>query len=319
MAKAKRYYWIKLMDNFFDDDGPADFMMGQPNGADYVVLYQMLCLKTINTDGRLANRIGEMIIPYDVEKIRRTCKYFSADTIRVALNLYKMLGLIYEDIDGALILSDHKKMVGSETDAAARMRSSRENRPSLPAECPENATDDVTDSVTDDVTDGVTVGVTPCEQNANIVTTEIKRLRDKEIRDLEIRDQEIRFSLSDSDESDCRAEAQRVIGEWNMLPIESKVQRMSMDSTRAKSLRARIREYGVDKVLEAVRMVYNSDFLLGRKTDFQITFDWFVKPNNFAKVVSGNYNNRQQQAYDTPAMDSLKTLHDMFIEEESPS
>lgn len=74
MAKAKRYYWIKLMDNFFDDDGPADFMMGQPSGSDYVVLYQMLCLKTINTDGRLANRIGEMIIPYDVEKI---CMLFS--------------------------------------------------------------------------------------------------------------------------------------------------------------------------------------------------------------------------------------------------
>lgn len=308
MAKAKRYYWIKLMDNFFDDDGPADFMMGQPSGSDYVVLYQMLCLKTINTDGRLANRIGEMIIPYDVEKIRRTCKYFSTDTIRVALNLYKMLGLIYEDIDGALILADHKKMVGSETDAAARMRSSRENRPSLPSLNPE--------SVTDDVTDGVTTG----EQKANIVTTEIRDKEIRDIRDLENRDQEIRFSLSDSDESDCRAEAQRVIGEWNMLPIESKVQRMSVDSTRAKSLRARIREYGVDKVIEAVRMVYNSDFLLGRKTDFQITFDWFVKPNNFAKVVSGNYNNRvQQQPCDTPAMDSLKTLHDMFIEEESPS
>lgn len=308
MAKAKRYYWIKLMDNFFDDDGPADFMMGQPSGSDYVVLYQMLCLKTINTDGRLANRIGEMIIPYDVEKIRRTCKYFSTDTIRVALNLYKMLGLIYEDIDGALILADHKKMVGSETDAAARMRSSRENRPSLPSLNPE--------SVTDDVTDGVTTG----EQKANIVTTEIRDKEIRDIRDLENRDQEIRFSLSDSDESDCRAEAQRVIGEWNMLPIESKVQRMSADSTRAKSLRARIREYGVDKVIEAVRMVYNSDFLLGRKTDFQITFDWFVKPNNFAKVVSGNYNNRvQQQPCDTPAMDSLKTLHDMFIEEESPS
>lgn len=308
MAKAKRYYWIKLMDNFFDDDGSADFMMGQPSGSDYVVLYQMLCLKTINTDGRLANRIGEMIIPYDVEKVRRTCKYFSTDTIRVALNLYKMLGLIYEDIDGALILADHKKMVGSETDAAARMRSSRENRPSLPPLNPE--------SVTDDVTDGVTTG----EQKANIVTTEIRDKEIRDIRDLENRDQEIRFSLSDSDESDCRAEAQRVIGEWNMLPIESKVQRMSADSTRAKSLRARIREYGVDKVIEAVRMVYNSDFLLGRKTDFQITFDWFVKPNNFAKVVSGNYNNRvQQQSYDTPAMDSLKTLHDMFIEEESPS
>lgn len=29
----------------------VDFLMSQPNGASYVVLYQMLCLKTINTGG----------------------------------------------------------------------------------------------------------------------------------------------------------------------------------------------------------------------------------------------------------------------------
>ena len=45
----------------------VDFLMSQPNGANYVVLYQMLCLKTINTGGRLAFQIGDMIIPYDVE------------------------------------------------------------------------------------------------------------------------------------------------------------------------------------------------------------------------------------------------------------
>jgi len=141
-------------------------MMSQPNGANYVVLYQMLCLKTINSDGKLSNQIGEVIIPYDVEKIRRTCKYFSADTVRVALNLYKSLGLIYEDVDGTLMIADHGSMVGSETDAAARMRNSRANRAALP----------------ESVTDG--------EQVANIVTPEI---RDKEIRDkrLDTREREV--------------------------------------------------------------------------------------------------------------------------------
>ena len=37
--------------------------MGQKNGANYVVLYQMLCLMTINTNGRLSRQIGEVIIP----------------------------------------------------------------------------------------------------------------------------------------------------------------------------------------------------------------------------------------------------------------
>lgn len=67
MATGKRYYWIKLKDAFMSSD-MIDYLMGQPDGANYVVLYQMLCLKTINTGGRLAFQIGDMIIPYDVKK-----------------------------------------------------------------------------------------------------------------------------------------------------------------------------------------------------------------------------------------------------------
>lgn len=89
MSNPKRYYWMKLKESFMTSD-TIDYFMSQPDGANYVVLYQMLCLKTINTDGRLSRQIGEIIIPYDVEKIQRDCKWFSTDTIRVALNLYKM-------------------------------------------------------------------------------------------------------------------------------------------------------------------------------------------------------------------------------------
>ena len=56
-------------------------------------------------------------------------------------------------------------------------------------------------------------------------------------------------------------------------------------------LRARVNEYGVDAVLQAIEKVRQSDFLKGGK-DFVITFDWFVKPNNFPKVLEGNYDNR---------------------------
>lgn len=119
MATGKRYYWMKLKESFMTSD-TIDYFMGQPDGANYVVLYQMLCLKTINTDGRLSRQIGEVIIPFDIEKIRRDCKWFSADTIRIALNIYKAFGLIYEDVDGTLVLSGHNELVGSETDWAAK-------------------------------------------------------------------------------------------------------------------------------------------------------------------------------------------------------
>ena len=132
MATGKRYYWIKLKDTFMTSDA-VDFLMGQPDGANYVVLYQMLCLKTINTGGRLERHIGEVIIPYDEAKIQRDCKWFSIDTVRVALNLYKALGLVYMDQDGALCLTDHENLVGSETDYAAQKKMQRQNKvPELP-------------------------------------------------------------------------------------------------------------------------------------------------------------------------------------------
>lgn len=110
----------------------VDYLMSQPNGANYVVLYQMLCLKTINTDGKLSRQIGEILIPYDIEKIQRDCKWFSTDTIRVALNLYRSFGLIYEDQDGVLVLSDHQNLVGSETDWAAKRRRQRLEQDDIP-------------------------------------------------------------------------------------------------------------------------------------------------------------------------------------------
>lgn len=132
MATGKRYYWIKLKDTFMTSD-EVDYMMSQPDGANYVVLYQMLCLKTINTGGRLSRQIGEIIIPYDIDKIQRDCKWFSVDTIRVALELYKSFGLIYVDEDGVLVLADHKNLVGSETDYAEKKKRQRENKtPILP-------------------------------------------------------------------------------------------------------------------------------------------------------------------------------------------
>lgn len=131
MATGKRYYWIKLRESFMTSD-TVDFLMSQKDGANYVVLYQMLCLKTINTGGRLSRTIGEIVIPYDVEKIQRDCKWFSADTIRVALNLYKRFGLIYEERDGTLALAEHDSMVGTETDWSEKKRRQRSEQVALP-------------------------------------------------------------------------------------------------------------------------------------------------------------------------------------------
>ena len=166
MATGKRYYWIKLKDTFMTSDA-VDFLMGQKDGANYVVLYQMLCLKTINTGGRLERTIGEVIIPYDEEKIQRDTKWFTIDTVRIALNLYKSLGLIYADDNGVLCLTGHESMVGSTTDYADQKKLQRENNQNL---LPGIGVDNVHSNV-----------------HENVHTD----IRDKDIKILDTRDKEI--------------------------------------------------------------------------------------------------------------------------------
>lgn len=111
---SKRFYWMKLKENFMTSD-TVDFLMSQPNGAEYVVLYQMLCLQTLNTDGVLGRTIGEVMIPYDAAKIQRDCKYFSIDTVTLALEYYKKLGLVFEQDNGFLKIANYENIIGSES------------------------------------------------------------------------------------------------------------------------------------------------------------------------------------------------------------
>ena len=120
---AKKYYWIKLKSNFFDLD-TIDWLLSQKNGCEYVVLYQKLCLLTANRNGEMSTEIGEMIIPYNAEKIARDTK-FSFDTVVVALDLFKRIGLIYEQENGVLKIPYVEEVVGSETEYAKKKREYR--------------------------------------------------------------------------------------------------------------------------------------------------------------------------------------------------
>lgn len=126
MAERK-YYWIKLKKDFMNSDA-VDFLMSQKNGAEYVVLYQMLCLMAIKTNGKLERQLNEIIIPYDAEKIQRDTKYFNIDTVRNALQLYTHLGLIYRDDNNCLNIAKYDELVGSETKWAEKKRNYRKKK-----------------------------------------------------------------------------------------------------------------------------------------------------------------------------------------------
>lgn len=91
-----------------------------------------------------------------------------------------------------------------------------------------------------------------------------------------------------------QTDVQRCVEAWNRLSDcgIKPISKMTNSSKRYQSLVARIKEYGIDSVLEAINKIKFSKFLQGRsgsKRNWVVTFDWFVLPNNFPKVLEGNY------------------------------
>ena len=87
----------------------------------------------------------------------------------------------------------------------------------------------------------------------------------------------------------CNKNLLPIVEAWNNLKL-SKLITIKSNSNRFKLLQARIKEVGIDKVIETINSINNSSFLKGQNNKgWVITFDWLIKPNNFIKVLEGNY------------------------------
>lgn len=79
-------------------------------------------------------------------------------------------------------------------------------------------------------------------------------------------------------------------------PVKSKSKRHDM-------LGARLSEHGNDGFAKALDEILHSSFLRGKNDKgWVVTFDWLIRPNNFVKVLDGNYRDHDSKpeafAYD---------------------
>lgn len=116
---AKRYYWLKLPKNFFEDK--AIKRLRQIAGGDtYTIIYLKMLLKSMEDDGKLFYEgIEDTIcdeIALDINE--------SADDVQVTMNYLEKKGLLVVT-DSEVELTRLREMVGSETDKAELMRKLR--------------------------------------------------------------------------------------------------------------------------------------------------------------------------------------------------
>lgn len=123
MSRNKRYYWLKLKEDFFEEDTIL-WLEEQENGHYYVNFYLKLFLKSLKDNGQLIRYVGERLIPYDIKALAKLTNT-SPDTVAVAMKLFLDIGLVENLETGEIYMTQINEMIGSETESARRMRQKR--------------------------------------------------------------------------------------------------------------------------------------------------------------------------------------------------
>lgn len=122
--KDTKFYWLVLKEDFFEDDAIQWLEEQQPNGRDYAYFYLKLCLKSLKSNGILVRNVGDVLIPYDNKKLAEITK-IDFDTVCIAMELLKQIGLVKILDNGEIYLSQLEKLIGSKSLGALKKQQQR--------------------------------------------------------------------------------------------------------------------------------------------------------------------------------------------------
>jgi hypothetical protein len=86
----------------------------------------------------------------------------------------------------------------------------------------------------------------------------------------------------------------------------------SLSEARKKAIQARLRTYSMDDLKRAFEAMEQSEFLKGNNSsDWSANFDWVMKDRNLAKVLDGNYKNKEDKNYE-PDTENRRQASDYY-------
>ena len=124
---GKKFYWLKLKRDFFKRHD-IRIIEAMPNGKDYILFYLKMLLESIDHEGEL--RFSDAI-PYN-EQMLSVITNTNIDIVKAAMKLFIDLRMVDVMDDQTIYMMEVEKLIGSESESAARMRKHRASaRPSL--------------------------------------------------------------------------------------------------------------------------------------------------------------------------------------------
>ncbi len=265
----KRFFWLKLRETFFNETY-IKAMRTFKNGDSLVLTYLEMALYSLKSNGviergeltpSLADEIS-IAINEPVARVKKTIEMLTK--ARVA------------ELDGdRLYLTEMMKLMGAEQTSAERMRKLRSKK------------SDETDTVFASQCDANSVtSASQCDSAVTSpvtksVTTEIELEKESEID-----------SEAPLPPAGVTRGCDEVVSQFNSICVSlNKVS--GMTEPRRKAVQSALNAVGQEKLAELFRKAEASDFLTKRNsTGWKAGFDWLMKPENYTKVLEGNYDNR---------------------------
>lgn len=131
MADNKRYYYLKLKENFFDSDEMI-LLESMPDGYLYSNILLKMYLRSLKDEGRL---MLSGRIPYTPEMLATVVRH-PVGVVEKALNIFQQLGLVTVLDTGAIYMMDIQNFIGESSTEADRKRRYRK-RIELEDKCPD--------------------------------------------------------------------------------------------------------------------------------------------------------------------------------------
>lgn len=271
--------WVKVSTGIFDDE-KIMYIEAMPNGNSLILIwFKLLCLAgKLNNGGELKLNGN---IPYTAKMLSAIFRT-KEQLVDKALEVFEAFGMISRD-DGIIVITNWAKHQSVEKMDKIREQGRNRQQRYRDSHAEDNANSNANSNAESNA-----------ENNADVTQCNADRIR------IENKNKELEYSLTFSNEKVCTTETvERIISAWNELAVFGipSVSAVRSGTKRHDMLRKRLAEYGADKIVEAIGNIKSSDFLKGGK-GFTVTFDWFIKPNNFVKVLEGNYNDRKEQSND---------------------
>lgn len=273
MADNKKYYYLKLKENFFESD-TLILLEAQKDGYLYSNILLKLYLRSLKNEGRLS---FNNLIPYNVEMLATLTRH-QVGTVERALTLFEQLGLIEKLDNGVIYMTDIQNFIGKSSSEADRQRDYQRRIAVEKKSLLESGEENCKKS----------------NRKSNRKSTPELELDIEKDIDIE-KDRKLEKEKARNNKD----EFFRIVNLFNSICL-SLTPIKSITDERIRKIFLIQQQYGYDFDFEKFfKRVEKSDFLTGRNGRWytsgekQANFDWIMKLDNISKIQNGVYDNKE--------------------------